>query len=458
MSFAPTSKPLLTAIYGLLYSLTGDWRSISWAAIGAFALCVVLGALLAYRVSGPLSGSFVAVGFLLSPVLLRDISLAYALSWAVLTWIVAGLAVVGTRPRYGLAGVALVLGALARPETLTIPLVAGGTLLAAEIWTRARNRPAPPRTAYLTLIGFLAIPVLAGHDWVIAGDPLLWMNTAQNNSDGAGNVRAFLAMVGFVGRYVLGLAPLLPLAALGGIMLGLRRQWSLGVGLVAASVGVAVFWILVGTRGTVVASRYLAPIDLSLVFAAGLGLSVLDVPTVRRWLATRARIDARRAGTAALAGTLAALAFTPIWPLDRDVLAGVSTQRQLHENAQRAFDAILEELNSTGLSAGGSLSAGSPPSPAVLVPPRLRAQAVVDLGLPLTVVRKSWASGIDPAAGRPVPGSIIYHDRLDDKASLRWATIEIDQPVVIGSLRLVPILSDPGRGFWVIRVEDATPP
>ena len=34
-----TAKPLLTAIYGVLYAATGDWRPIAWAAIAAFALC-----------------------------------------------------------------------------------------------------------------------------------------------------------------------------------------------------------------------------------------------------------------------------------------------------------------------------------------------------------------------------------------------------------------------------------
>jgi hypothetical protein len=37
-----TPKPFLTLVFGLLHELTAAWRSISWATIGAFALCVVL--------------------------------------------------------------------------------------------------------------------------------------------------------------------------------------------------------------------------------------------------------------------------------------------------------------------------------------------------------------------------------------------------------------------------------
>src|SRR6266516_1189049 len=44
-----TPKPLLTLVYGALYSVTHDWRSIAWSAIAAYALAVVLATSLAWR-------------------------------------------------------------------------------------------------------------------------------------------------------------------------------------------------------------------------------------------------------------------------------------------------------------------------------------------------------------------------------------------------------------------------
>ncbi|HTS14732.1 MAG TPA: hypothetical protein VMH24_03635, partial [Candidatus Sulfotelmatobacter sp.] len=57
-----TPKPLLTAIYGLLYSLVPDWRVLSFATIGAFSLGVALVSRLALRVAGPAAAAFVVVG------------------------------------------------------------------------------------------------------------------------------------------------------------------------------------------------------------------------------------------------------------------------------------------------------------------------------------------------------------------------------------------------------------
>ena len=88
-----TPKPLLTLVYGVLYSLFHDWRPIVWASIAVFAACVVLGGVLGRRVAGVAGGAFIAVGILLSSVLLADLMLAYSVSWALLGWLVAGLAV-----------------------------------------------------------------------------------------------------------------------------------------------------------------------------------------------------------------------------------------------------------------------------------------------------------------------------------------------------------------------------
>jgi hypothetical protein len=455
-----TAKPLLTAVYGPIYTVTGDWRPVVWAALAAFALSVVLATVLTYRVANLQSAAFVAIALTLSPILLRDLSLAYAVSWSWLCCLIAGLMVARERPRFELAGIALGLGALARPELLSVIALAGAIVVMVEVIGRARGAGGPPRSAYLVLLGLFAVPVLIGHDWALTGDPFFWINTSQANSAG-GNVRSGLRMVRFVGAHLLAAGPLIPLAILGAVQLLRRRHWALGAGFAAMVVGMSLFWIVVGARGTVVVIRYLDLIDLAIVVLAGLGLGAIDVEPTRGWAVEFARRHSLprasvAAGGVVLAGA-AALFLAPIWPTHSDTRAYVSTQVRLHANAQRALAAIRTELRSNP-AMQQRIETAAAGGPIVLIPPRLRAQAVLDLQLPLAVVVKPFGHALDLAAGRPAPGSIIYHDRLDDPDTATFTRLEVGEPANVGAVRLVPLLVDPAAGFWVLRVDPPAPP
>ena len=454
-----TSKPVIDLVYGPLFGLFHDWRPIAWAAIFAFALCVVLATLLAHRVGGLASAAFAAAAFLLSPILLLDISLAYAIVWMLLFLLVAGLAVTAERPRFGVAGLALMLAALARPEALAVVGVAAVALIGAEVWAIRKHRPRPPRRAYLVLLGFLAVPVFLAHDFLLFGDPLFWAKTAQINSEGR-RVRGLVAMIVWMSHHFLDQAPLLPLAVVAAWRTVARRQWALAIGLAGVILGITGIFVISGARGTVVTARYLAPIDLGLLFASAVGVSALDVPALRRWAARHLRPRPRRSLLPVIGGLAVALAIAPMWPLDPAARAYAEKQVQLHANARRAFEAIRRELRDPpswhGLPASKAISG----HPLVIVPPTLRAQAVADLDLPLTQVAYSYARSLNPALGLPTAGTIVYHDRLDDApvSSPRYTQLEIDQPTDIGAYRYVPILVDARAGFWVLRVEDAATP
>jgi hypothetical protein len=454
-----TSKPLLDVFYGLLYGLSGDWRPLVWAAILAFALSVVLAVVLADRVGGLASAAFAAAAFIVSPILLIDLSLAYAITWMLLFLLVAGLAVTSDRPRYGVAGLSLMLAALLRPEVLAVVAVGLGALVVAEVRAVARRRPRPPGHAYLTLLGFLAIPVLIAHDALVFGDPLFWTTTALANSAGR-PVRNLLEMIVWMGHHFIGQATLLPLAAAAAYVLVSRRRWPLAIGLAGVVGGIAVLFIVGGARGIFVSSRYLAPIDLGLLFAAAVGVSVLDIPEIRRWAGRWMNPDARRVAWPIVGGLLVAFAVAPIGPLDPSTRASIATQVKLHANAQRALAAIGANLGARPSWQGLPPSQAFSGHPLVIVPPRLRAQAVAELGLPLgEVVYSTYRDFLDPANGKPTPGTIVYHDRLDDKATdPRYKLLEISQPTTIAGRRYVPILVDPAAGMWVLRVEDVVTP
>jgi len=448
-----TPKPLLTVLYGGLYGLTHDWRPIAWAVIAAFALCCVLGAILGSRVGGLAGGAFVATGILFSAVLLMDLELAYSVTWALLFWLVAGLAVSQPRPRYEIAGLALMLASLARLETLIVVVAAAGGLLIAEVVARRTGRPRPPRAAYLVLLGFLALPVMLAHDWLLTGNPFYWATIAQLNSVGAANIRGPVRIALSLGLHFAHTVAILPLTALGAFVLLRRRQWPIVVGLLALGPGVALFLVYLGARGIFVSNRYLAPIDLSALFTAGMGLVALDAPRVRQFLRRTFAIGRQAVVVPLLVGTLAALAFAPIGLLDATTRGTIATQVQLHANEQRAMTAIHAELVAPSACFTAARAAAPASRPLVVVPSRLRVQAVVDLDLRLTQVTKP--GGLARVGGLPAPGQIVYHDRLDGQTTAEYAIYEINQPAVMGNVRIVPMLSDPGHGFWVDRIEAA---
>ncbi len=453
-----TSKPFLDVVYGPIFELSGDWRPVAWSAILAFGLAVVLATVLAERVGGRASGAFAAAAFTLSPILLVDLSLAYAVTWMTLFLLIAGLAVTAARPRYELAGIALMLAALARPETLAVVAVAGGVLVLTATWSAARHRPGPARGAWLVLLGALAVPILMAHDQLLFGDALFWSKTAVQNSEGRA-VRGLFEMIRWVGQHFLGDAALLPLAAVAGWLLVTRRQWGLAVGLVGVTLGIAALFVIIGARGTALSPRYLVPIDLGLLFASAIGVSALDAPAMRHWFARRVRPGVAHWALPVVGGLLVALAIAPIEPLDTTARASIATQVRLHANARRALSEIAAQLGPVRSWRGLPPSQNISSHPAVIVPTDVRAQAVAQLGLPLTDVAYSYPAFLNPTAGRPGPGTLIYHDRRNDHpASPRDKLLEISRPTTVGPYRYVPILADPAAGIWVIRVEDAASP
>jgi hypothetical protein len=451
-----TPKPFMTLVYGPLHAAFDDWRPISWLAVAVYALGIAAAALLAQRLSRSLGGGIlVGLALISSPGLLLDASLAYGLSWSLLLWSIAGLAADADRPRYGLAGVALLIAGLIRPETLLICGLAAIVLAGRAIAGRAGRGSVPPRAAWLVLLGLLAFPVGAAHDLLLAGDALYSLRVPEVGT-GIRDVQSTGVALRIVLGHVTAFLPMLLLAGLGVVVLVQRRAWPILVGLTALGPGVAAFVLFLGWRHVFVLDRYALPIDLAIIVAAGVGFSALAVPTLSILVANRPWV--RAVGQATVAAALG-LALSPtVAPLDRSLITQIRNDRAAIADFAAARPSIAAALDGIpGVRARPDRAeplnpeAGAPV--ALLVPARLLPQAAVDLGLPLTRIARTDPSRLAPDGAYPAVGQLLYHDADLDKPPAAFVFLEVSSPTTVGAIRVVPILADDRRRTWVIRVD-----
>jgi len=274
-------------VFGILYDIFHDWRVLVWATIGAYASGISVAALVARRVAGLGAAAFATIALIASSALLIDVSRGYAVAWALLGWAAAGLAVTAQRPRYDIAATALFLASLARIETFMVLATAAAALLAASVLGRHRAELAPPRSAWVLLAAFLALPVMLLHDWLLIGDPLYFAAVSARFSAAVPDVIAGQTpsyMAGWVTRFILGFGAVTALAILGLVLLIRQRQNRLVLGLLALGPGVGSFLVFLTVRGTYVSTRYAMPIELAILFLAGVGFGALRVPWLVAWV------------------------------------------------------------------------------------------------------------------------------------------------------------------------------
>ena len=456
-----TPKPLLTFVYGVVYGLTHDWRAISLATIGAYAVSIALATWLAGRLAGPIAAAFVAVALIASPSLAGELVIASAVPWALLGWTVAGLAATAPRPRYALAGAALALASLARLEGLILVGAAAGVLVLAWLVGRRDSRVRVPRGAWWLLLGFAALPVMLVHDWLLTGDPLFWASVAVRYSEAVGVSRIMrpgtLARV-LAHRY-LDLAGFSVLAVVGGLSLLQRRRWAAAVGLAALGPGIVAFLFFLSVRGTFVATRYAVPVDLAVLFAAGIGIGRAAEEIARLIAARWPRFDAgsltsgaRRLTAAVVASAALALVFG--WPpavLDPATTSTASAARQLAAN-ERAAVPVLEAALAT-LPGTDDLAAGPGERPLVLVVPvPMRTLLAADLGVPLTRLGSTSAALLAASPGLLGKTDLVVHSRAGDAPDPAYAALEVATPATINGQTLTPLLVDATNGLWIYAV------
>ena len=434
-----TPKPLLTFVYGALHAVTGDWRSIAWATILAFGVAIAGVGLLVTRIAGPVAGSFSAVGILASPTLLFDVGGALATPWALLGWVGAGLALTTERPRYGIAGLALLLASLARLETMVLVALATVVLLGGELL----HRPAPRRAWLVPIIGASAFLVMGVHDWLLSGDPLLWSKVASKYSQTTANhVLTAPEVISFlVGRYAQ-IGALSLLAILGCIRLAAARRFAIAIGLIGLGPGIAAFLVMLAARGIFVSERYVAGIDIAVLAAAGVGVAGLSTDIWERIGTRVTRADVRGVLAISAAATLAVAMTWPRGPLDSALRNEIRIGLDTAVDADRAVALLRPRLATTI----------DPPNPAIIVPTPVRPRIAIDLGLPLTAVGGTNAKILDPSARPLDPGVMIVHDRRAEAVPAALRALEVGSISVVDGRTIEPLLADPERGLWIVAV------
>lgn len=445
-----TPKPLLTVAYGLAYSITGDWRSVAWLGTLAFAAAIGCTTLLAARVAGPLAGAFAAVGLVANVSLMQDVALAYAMSWALLALAIAGLAATAARPRWAIVGVTLAVAALARQEAVLV--TGAAALLLAGGWARARagRGAAPPRGAWLVLLGLAAIVVIGAHDWLLTRDPLYSLRVPAIGAEGR-EVRGLGASAAFLAEHLWAEAGLVALAAAGISILARRRSWPLVAGLLALGPGNALFFLAVAARGLVSLDRYLALMDVAVVTAAAIGASAIRIPVLAGIVPPRLAIPAALAVGAAIAVVLS----PSIGPLDRGLRARMELERQAAVRWQALLPAFREAVDAMPAlrypPGRRDPTDRIPERPTVLVSAGLLPMAAVDLDLGLDRIARLESFGAAPADLAGGGGSLLYHSPAMSVAADRLTWLEIDAPAELDGVAFVPLAS--GDEGWLVRVE-----
>ena len=469
-----TPKPFMTLLDGLAFNVFHDWRLLSIVATIEFPVMLAAGAALAWRTSGPVAAGMAAFGLIGTQLLLLDGALTYATPWAILFWVLAGLALTGSSPRYGLAGIALFLAMLMRIETLTILAVATVALGAWRFlptrWTPDGSRP--PARAILLVFGFVALPVMILHDWLLTSNGLFWLDVSSIVSRADPASVATPAQLGRdLAQHYLAVWPLVVLAGVAVFDLVRRRRAVVLLGLIACGPGVLALLELLALRSTYVSYRYTIPADAALVLAAAIGADALvrslaavarrgrTLPNAMARLVAGERFRDRLAVAAAAVaiGAIISVALVRPYGLSHGTLTTIDGYRALQANYERLLPTIagaaraLPDQPIWTVADNQHYDAGPPPR--LYVPPLLNVRIAIDLGLPIWAVRSGSPLRGDPSTLRVAVPAIVYIDvRQGGNPPGEDQPLEVDRVTRVGHVIVEPLVALPSEGLWVVQL------
>jgi hypothetical protein len=411
----------------------------------------------AWRLAGAPAALAAAIALAGSGTLVIQVARGNSVIWAMAGWAVALDALTRPRRRWGLAAAALLLAGLARAETwLLLPPAA---LLGLLAWRRGERRA-------LLLVVPLAAPLLwFGHDWLLSGDPFYSLRVADRYTDLVSGRQVVPpgAWAELVGRRYGGSPLLAALALSGAVWLLRRRAWTWLGGLGVLVGGTLAVLGVEAWRGIYVSYRYFDPADAGVRVLGALGAAWLVTAALARWRRheeparpgpagptqpARANPARARPGhAAAIAAVVAAgaLMVAACWPL-APVGGGVGPTLDRAARSSRNTAAAIRALRPVAARPGSVLVVSGPQ----------RYRVVLELGLPLERVRDLYLGALTQPLGRALDGAAaVYHDRGGDQPAARFAPLEVTTSATLGGLRLEPLLADPARGLYVLRVGPA---
>jgi hypothetical protein len=445
-----TPKPLLTVVYGVLYGLTNDWRSIGLVTVLSLAAAVGLTAWLVVRVSGPAGAGFVAIAILGSPLLLQDVALAYATPLALVLLAVAGIALLRARPAPAVAGLALLLATLTRFEVIVLSAVAVVAVAGAWLARRRGLASVPsPRVVAPLLLGWLALPIMAIHDLLLTGDPFYWLEvSARYSQENPASVRTVSELLTFIVQRYRPELPLVALAVVGIWWSARRRAVPVAIGLASLALGVLALVLILAARGTYVSTRYFLLIDLSIDAAAAIGVGAIVAVIVRRLPAATAIPRLAEAAGVVLAIALAVVLMRPWAPLAANQQRAIDGQVGASANADRVAS-VIDALppGSRCLTPGGS----------IVIPGLMTPRLAVSMGRPLTAFRPLTVDPSGAIVPPPTPGDAVVHERFLDRSIEVPPILESAAGIDLPGARLEPLLADAEAGLWIYEVCPGTP-
>jgi hypothetical protein len=510
-AFLPTTpKPLLTVVYGLAWSLTGDWRTLTVLSVGAGAAVVAMAARLAARLGGVGAAAIVVVGLLAWPDFGLEVARANSLIWGLALWLLAGVLITADRPRPWLAGAALALAGLARTETIW--LLGAAVLCAAWVGLRALRGGdrTQLRTVLPLLLGTLSIPVACLHDLLLTGRPLYWLGVPGGYTAVVYPDMQSVSPLESIRKELVYYAPaaaLLVLALVGGVWLIATRRRAVALALASLAGGVLATLILLAWRAVFISTRYYEEASAAILLAAAVGAAASIGWAAERgarrlagpaaWPAERLAGPAawpagRLAGPAAGRTAVEPAASKPQGGARRRALAPgaiaaalalgvvavdvpmgtVDPQVGPSRAAYAALEARIAYLSPILADAGGATVALSganypvtdPTACRVFVPRQLIAIISMETGAPITALGDSYLAfreGSYPLK----PGQWVLHITAADlppgASPGVFAPFEVSSPITLVAadgqrVSVVPVLADPEHGFWLDRIDEAS--
>jgi hypothetical protein len=453
-----TAKPLLTVVLGSLHAISGDWRAGAVATVIVTAVGIVLASELVRRVANLGSAIFAGVALVGLISFQAEASWSYGLPWAFACWMTAGLLLVRPHPRFGAAGLMLLIGGLARAETFILVGVATSILG----WMAVRG-PRPPTRALLLMTGWLAIVGLCVHDLLLTGDPLWWTRVAAHSvALNDGRARSVAGVVRMSASLLWSSLPLAIAACLGGLHLLRTRSWVAAAGLIAIGPLVLVYtWVLAIARINVI-THYLHPVYLAMVLGAsvfvGLVLGTSGRAIVRRFPRTGGRpAHAIMALVAVVLAVGLVRQYAPLSPVSRrsialeaDIASRLTSVEPILAHARPA-----DPPGTTPVP--GPMGAPDPTRIRLFVPAHRVPRLALDLGLTLTQIGRLDPTRVDLARGYPPVGAVVYIDGFVEAASVGRGTtaLQVSAPTRVDGVVVVPISSDPVARSWIVRIDPA---